>query len=136
VLSRLPSAGQLARQVLAADLLACLAAYGLYRWIEAGGIAALRTPESRLWGAIVLAVPVVGLAGFVLQRLVWRSASWEPSLGTAVLAVCATPLFGGSLLRNQLAAEAEAATQVTAGFALPHRTNAGRLGNTKRLSDL
>jgi hypothetical protein len=132
---RLPSAARLARLVLLAELLAGAGAYGLWLWLGAHGVDAGRSPLAPRATAIVLAAGALLCAAIVLRRLVYHASSWEPSFPAALLAAGSTPLLGAWLLRDLLEREVASRPQL-AGVALPYRTSLGRMGNTKRLSDL
>jgi len=128
VLHRLPSAAQLARQVILADAVAAAVGFGAWSWAQGHRAGGMRFEVGLAFGALLL-------AAIVARWLVYRASSWEPSLPLALGAILATPLFAGVLLRGALVSEAVARPQ-TAGFALPHRTSTSRMGDTKRLSEL
>jgi hypothetical protein len=132
----LPRSGQLFRMLVFFDALAGAFAYGIWRWAERNEATALRTPASRLWAEMLLFVAAVLLAAALLRWAVYRSSSWEPSFLVAVAAVVTTPPVGALLMRSIAVAEFGERHAPAGGLQLRHQTNAARMGQTKRLSEL
>jgi hypothetical protein len=132
----LPQSGQLFRMLLFFDAVAGGIAYGAWHWAQRNEAALLRDPVSRLWVEGAVALAAVLLATLLVRWGVYRSSSWEPSFGAALLAVVTTPVLGALLLRSIAVADVGQPAVATTGLQLRHQTAASRMGATKRLSEL